>query len=176
MAASGSKVGSVQSLQKAVDNPGSNSSYRNLSQHCSACARVKKENNKMNPSVNLDLPTQFLFSLPSWLCCETFTWNMDLSWTLSQSNPVVLISIIPALWPSVPLCTYHQLYPLSFTCLKVYLNSKHLPFPKAFMVDFNLLFLCLSLVVLQLQKLLYWCCWEFEVSIITTVFAFNVPK
>lgn len=131
MAASGSKVGSVQSLQKAVDNPCSNPSYRNLSQHCSACARVKKKK-KMNPSVNLDLPTQFLFRLPSWLCCETFTWNRNLSWTLSQSNPVVLISIIPTLWPSVPPIYLSPTLPSILYLFKSLFKFNAPPLPQSF--------------------------------------------
>lgn len=41
MEVSASQPGSVESLQKASDIPGNNSTYRSLNQHCSACARVK---------------------------------------------------------------------------------------------------------------------------------------
>ncbi|KAM6923395.1 glycine receptor, alpha 4a isoform 1-T1 [Xenentodon cancila] len=40
--ATGSQVGSVESLRKASDVPGNNSAYRNLSQHCTACAREEE--------------------------------------------------------------------------------------------------------------------------------------
>ncbi|XP_028315648.1 glycine receptor, alpha 4a isoform X1 [Gouania willdenowi] len=40
--ASASHPGSVESLRKANDIPANNSTYRNLSQHCSACAREEE--------------------------------------------------------------------------------------------------------------------------------------
>lgn len=41
MEVSASQPGSVESLRKASDIPGNNSTYRSLNQHCSARARVK---------------------------------------------------------------------------------------------------------------------------------------
>ncbi|XP_047208633.1 glycine receptor, alpha 4a isoform X3 [Girardinichthys multiradiatus] len=38
----GSRAASVESLRKPNDIPGNNSAYRNLSQHCSACAREEE--------------------------------------------------------------------------------------------------------------------------------------
>lgn len=42
-----SQPGSVESLRKANDTPRNNSAYKDMSQYCSACARVKN-NNKWN--------------------------------------------------------------------------------------------------------------------------------
>ncbi|XP_025766552.1 glycine receptor, alpha 4a isoform X2 [Oreochromis niloticus] len=59
---SASQPGSVESLRKANDIPGNNSTYRSLNQHCSACARVKGVK-KSNPVSTLTFPTLFL-SMP----------------------------------------------------------------------------------------------------------------
>lgn len=90
-----SQPGSVESLRKANDIPGNSSTYRNLNQHCSACARVKKK--KKEPCVNPDLQTQFLSMPPprpsNWLCRATFTSNLNISWHLSHDQThLVLIA------------------------------------------------------------------------------------
>lgn len=60
-----SQTGSVESLRKANDTPGNNSAYRNLNQHCSACARVKKKKKKMNPVSTLTLQPNFCLCFQS---------------------------------------------------------------------------------------------------------------
>lgn len=98
--------GSVESLRKANDIPGNNSTYRNLNQHCSACARVKR---KKEPCVNPDLQTQFLSMPPVFQidCVVHFKPEYVLA-SLPQPNPHcadLALSLQPSLSDLLPLYT-----------------------------------------------------------------------
>lgn len=80
-----SQPGSVESLRKANDIPGNNSTYRNLNQHCSACARVKNWT-LCQPWPSNPISVRDPHSPPNWLCRATFTSNLNISWHLSRNQ------------------------------------------------------------------------------------------
>lgn len=92
-----SQPGSVESLRKANDIPGNNSTFRNLNQHCSACARVKTE-----PCVNPDLYSHF-FPLASQIDCVVLPQTLKWSWHPSQIQTCADCT----LWPSLSDPSYH---------------------------------------------------------------------
>lgn len=110
-----SQPGSVESLRKANDITGNNSTFRNLNQHCSACARVK-----IDPCVDLDLRIHFLSMSPaSQIDGVSFqTWiypgiSPKTEPTMCWSHPV---PITLSFWPFIP--TW-----LTWNCCTLFLPS-----------------------------------------------------